>query len=235
MEAEHLSEIPGTEKVRRLRVFPLFIFAHFVPFVVPNDLSSATTAMTFDPAVFPRQLRFWTLHCLLNAAPSLGIALGWLGLWRSTPAVVAMFTAIATFILLYAALTSLRGPLTDPGHILARALHLGTRIRAWITGLSLLVLPTGVFMVFTPDYWCGMLAIGLLNSAARHLGMAGPFFSPDPAAATSGFLPVYATTLLEGFILSFFLLMISFFALIFLQMRDRRKAFAGAGSPAAPR
>jgi hypothetical protein len=45
-------------------------------------------------------------------------------------------------------------------------------------------------------------------------------------AADTTFLPVYATTMLEGFILSFLLLMISFFALIFLQMRDRKKAFA---------
>jgi hypothetical protein len=44
--------------------------------------------------------------------------------------------------------------------------------------------------------------------------------------ADTTFLPVYATTMLEGFILSFLLLMISFFALIFLQMRDRKKAFA---------
>ena len=73
--------------------------------------------MNFDSFVFPRQLRYWSLHCLLNAAPSLGIALGWLGLWKSPSAVAAMFTAIATFIVLYATLTSLRGPLTDPARI----------------------------------------------------------------------------------------------------------------------
>ena len=56
--------------------------------------------MTFDPAVFPRQLRYWALHCLLNAAPSLGIALGWMGLWKVPAAVAAMFAAIATMIVL---------------------------------------------------------------------------------------------------------------------------------------
>ncbi len=187
--------------------------------------------MTFDPAVFPRQLRYWSLHCLLNAAPSLGIALGWLGLWKSPSAVAAMFTAIATFILLYATLTSLRGPFTDPTHILARSLRLGAKIRAWISGISILILPTGIFMAFTPDYWCGLLSIALLNGAGRFLGMTGPFFTPNPDSATANFLPVFATTLLEGFILSFLLLMISFFALIFLQMRDRKKAFAPGVSP----
>ena len=191
--------------------------------------------MSFDPSVFPRQLRYWTLHCLLNALPSLGIALGWLGLWKSPLAVVAMFTAIATFIVLYASLTSLSGPLTDPDHILARSLKLGARIRAWISGISLLVVPTGIFMLLTPDYWCGLLSITLLNGAARFLGATGPFFSPAPDEATAAFLPVFATTLLEGFILSFLLLMIAFFALILLQSRDRKKAFAGMAGTGATR
>lgn len=183
--------------------------------------------MTFDPAVFPRQLRYWTLHCLLNAAPSLGIALGWLGLWRSPSAWLAIFSAIAIFIGLYAFLTSLRGPFTDPDHILSRALRLGARIRAWISGLSCLVLPTGIGMMLTPDYWCGLLSIILLNGAASFFGERGQFFNPDPAGATDSFLPVFATTLLEGFILSFLLLMIAFFSLILLQVRDRRKIVAG--------
>jgi hypothetical protein len=42
----------------------------------------------------------------------------------------------------------------------------------------------------------------------------------------SGFVQIYATTMLEGLILSFLLLMISFFALIILQARDRRKVFS---------
>lgn len=192
--------------------------------------------MTFDPAVFPRQLRYWSLHCLLNAAPSLGIALGWLGLWQHPSAVAAMFSAIATFILLYAFLTSLRGPFSDPDHLLSRALDLGARIRAWISGASVLVLPTGVFMVFTPDYWCGMASIGIVNGAARLLGASRPVFQADIDGSNSAsFLPVYATTLVEGFILSFLLLMIAFFALILLQMRDRRKAFAGVAGTSHPR
>jgi hypothetical protein len=191
--------------------------------------------MSFDPAVFPRQLRYWSLHCLLNAAPSLGIALGWLGLWQHPAAVAAMFTAIATFILLYAFLTSLRGPFSDPTHLLSRALRLGAKVRAWISGISVLILPTGVFMVFTPDYWCGVASIRIVNGVARLLGASGPVFKPDTDGSSASFLPIYATTLVEGFILSFLLLMFAFFALILLQMRDRKKAFAGVAGTSQPR
>lgn len=191
--------------------------------------------MTFDPAVFPRQLRYWSLHCLLNAAPSLGIALGWMGLWKIPSAVAAMFTAIATFILLYAFLTSLRGPFTDPGHILSRALRLGAKIRAWISGISLLVLPVPALMMFTPDLWCGMLSINLFNIAARILGAPGPVFQPGSARSAYDFFPVFAITMLEGFILSFLLLMIAFFSLILLQMRDRKKTYAGMAGTSSPR
>lgn len=180
--------------------------------------------MTFDPAVFPRQLRYWSLHCLLNAAPSLGIALGWMGLWQHPPAVAAMFTAIATFIGLYSVLTSLRGPFTDPLHLLSRALRLGAKIRAWISALSLLALPTGILLVFTPDYWCGMAAMVAVNGGSRFLGDDSPVIGRDEIKP--GFLPVYATTMVEGFLLSFLLLMIAFFALLLLQSRERKKLHA---------
>lgn len=181
-----------------------------------------------NPAIFLRQLRYWTFHCLMNALPSFIIAAAWLKL-RSPTAVSAMLAAIGTFILLYATLTSLKGPLSDANHVFSRALGLGTKIRAWISGLSLLLLPTENLMMFTPDFWCGFLSFGLLDRAAH-------FFSPgtnafnlvNGSAATKGFLPIYATTLLEGFILSFILLMISFFAVIFIQARDRRKLWKAA-------
>ncbi len=175
-----------------------------------------------NPATFRRRLRYWTFHCLLNALPSFIIAAVWLKL-RSPLAVTAMLAAIGTFILLYTTLTSLDGPLSDPNHVFSRALKLGAKIRAWISGLSLLLLPTEKLLMFTPDFWCGFLSFGLLNRAAELMQPGSTnfnFFNGN--AATKGFLPVYATTLLEGFILSFILLMIAFFAVIFLQSRDRR-------------
>ena len=186
------------------------------------------------PATFRHQLRHWTFHCLLNALPSFIIAAAWLKL-RSPVAVAAMLAAIGTFILLYATLTSLDGPLSDRNHVFSRALKLGAKIRAWISGLSLLLVPTEKLMMLTPDFWCGFLSVGLLNQAGQFFNPGSNFFHLVSGTTTDkGFLPIYATTLLEGFILSFILLMISFFAVIFLQSRDRRKFFADARSASDP-
>ena len=173
--------------------------------------------------VFPRQLRYWAIHCALNSSPSFCIALIFLNLWKSPFAIAAMLCAIATFILLYATLTSLIVPLADENHVIARSLKLGTTIRAWISGLSLLVVFTPVAMV-TPDFWCGFIAAIFTNFLFRSAGGVGNIF--EPSGVNFGFSPVFVTTLLEGFILSFLLLMISFFVVIFIQARDRRRVFA---------
>ncbi|RYD33824.1 MAG: hypothetical protein EOP87_10315 [Verrucomicrobiaceae bacterium] len=89
--------------------------------------------------LIPRQLRFWALHCTLNALPSLAIALGWLGLWRSNTAILAMVTAIATFVVLYTVVTSVIRPFSDVSGTLSRALRMGTKIRSWISVVSLVL------------------------------------------------------------------------------------------------
>ncbi len=171
-------------------------------------------------AVFPRQLRFWTFHCMLNGAAALIV----LQLWKSPSAIVAMLFAIATFILLYATFTSAIDPLADDLHVLSRSLKLGTKIRAWISGLSMFVVVTPA-MSIAPDFWCGYFSAAIIDVGARQLGLRGQLIgSPNSA----GFPEIYATTLLEGFILSFLLLMISFFAVMFLQARDRKRVFAVA-------
>lgn len=171
--------------------------------------------------VFPRQLRYWTLHCSLNALPSFCIALAFLGFWKTPSAVAAMCCAITTFILLYAALTSMNGPFSDENHILPRALKLGAKIRGWISGLSLLVVFTPAVSA-TPDFWCGFISVSCTNFLLKSPG--------DSFDLASGFLPVYITTMFEGMILSFILLMISFFAVIFLQSHERRKFFTAGKS-----
>lgn len=176
---------------------------------------------------FPRQLRFWTFHCTLNALPSFCIALIVLQLWKSPQAIVAMLFAIATFILLYTTITSLIEPLTDDRHVLSRSLRLGTKIRAWISGLSMLMVFTPA-MSFTPDFWCGFISVNITNSLFKSAGSRVDLL--DASGLNSGFSPVYLTTLLEGLILSFLLLMISFFAVMFLQARDRKKFFSLADS-----
>ena len=178
-------------------------------------------------AAFPRQLRCWTIHCTLNSLPSFCIALGMLGLWKNPLSVLAMLCAIATFILLYAVFTSLVEPLANEKHVISRSLKLGTKIRAWISGLSLLVVFTPAASI-TPDFWCGLMAVMFTNSLARWAGAAGNFFNIEGGNAT--FLPIYVTTMIEGFILSFLLFMISFFAVLFVQAKDRKRIFT-ATSP----
>ena len=177
--------------------------------------------------IFSRQLQYWSLHCSLNALPSLGIALAYLGLWKNPAGVVAMLVAILTFVFLFAALTSLRGPLSNPGHVVSRSLKLGTKIRSWISGISLLMLPLGPAMLFMPDFWCGFLSVSILNQASRRLGLEIQLLSGNPSNGSVGFLTVYTTTMLEGFILSFLLLMISFFALFFLHRKAQRRTALG--------
>ncbi len=173
-------------------------------------------------AAFPRQLGYWTQHCLLNALPSLSIALGWMGLIKSPAAIAAIFSAIATFILLYAVLTSLKGPLAEAGHIFSRSLRLGVRIRAWIAGVSVLLLP---LPTLTPDFWCGAWAVRGVDATSRCLGYGNAILRETGEPSMAGFLPIYAATLLEGILLSFLLLMISFFALMFVQAKERGNAF----------
>ncbi|MEI7928442.1 MAG: hypothetical protein WCH40_07820, partial [Verrucomicrobiales bacterium] len=177
--------------------------------------------------VFLRQLRYWSLHCSINALPSLGIALFFLGLWKNVEGVAAMLSAMATFILLYTALTSLRGPLSNEGHVLSRSLRLGTKIRSWISGISLLMLPLGPTALLMPDLWCGFLSISILNQASRLLGLEIALPTGGPPNSNVGFLSIYATTMLEGFIISFLLLMISFFALFFVHRKAHRRISLG--------
>lgn len=63
--------------------------------------------------IFLRQLRFWTFHCIVNAAPSFCIAVMFLKLGKSPVAISAMLAGIGTFIVLYAATTSFSGPLAN--------------------------------------------------------------------------------------------------------------------------
>jgi hypothetical protein len=173
----------------------------------------------------PSQLRYWALHCGMNALPSFCIALWALGLWQVPVAIAAMICAIMTFILLYSTLTSLAGPLSDKTHVLSRALRLGAKIRAWISGLSLLVVFTPA-MSITPDFWCGFFSVEITETIIRRLWI--PDFAGIGPREKPVFLPVYLATILEGFILSGILFLISFIAVIWLQSRDRRKFFRTA-------
>jgi hypothetical protein len=174
--------------------------------------------------IFLRQLRYWTFYCSLNALPSFGIALLFLGLWRNPAAVAAMLLAIATFILLYSTLTSLPGPMLEKEHLLSRALRVGVKVRGWISAVSVCIIPMGGMMV-TPDFWCGFYASEIVDVGARRLGARGlDFGSPK----LTGFPEVFAVTLLEGFMLSFLILIFAFIAVLVLRGLGRLNPFAAA-------
>lgn len=180
---------------------------------------------------FGRKLGYWSLHCVFNALPSFAIALFVLDFKRYPAGIAAMVMGVGTFVILYALATSIPGPLSESRHILARSLRLGTRIRAMISILSLIafgcvwIFRSKASAMLIPDLWCGLASGWLLNQGARVLGYGSDIFIASDARM-NGFAVVYAMTVLEGLILSGILLMISFFAAIFLQLRGRRRAFA---------
>lgn len=176
-------------------------------------------------ARFPKQLGHWTIHGICNALPSFIIAMILLGL-RTPVAILAMLSAVAVFVLAFAVVTSLPGPLSEESQVLGRAIRLGARIRSWMAGLSLLFFPFGEStFFFTPDFWCGWLAVMIQGEMEKWFGIQGFALRPldETGDASVRFLPVFTTTLLEGFIISFLLLMISFFCVIFLQARESRR------------
>lgn len=175
---------------------------------------------------FPRQLGHWTMHGLFNALPSFIIVLFFLKVKRPETAIPAMLLAIAFWIIVFSLITSLGGPLAEKDHVLSRALRLGTRIRTVIACLSLVLFAGGdtAAVLFVPDTWCGMAAM----SGYNFFGTLAGERDASLQIQQGHFFPVFATTLLEGFIISFLIVMISFFCVIILQSRARRQMIAAA-------
>jgi hypothetical protein len=173
---------------------------------------------------FPKQLGHWTIHGICNSLPSFIIALVFLHLWKSPQAVAAMLLAIAIFVVVFAVVTSLPWPFSDRSHVLGRAVRLGAKIRSWIAVISLPLALTPA-LALTPDFWCGFAAAAVQNEIFRALHVGGRSTNLIDSFGNASFLPVFTTTMLEGFIISFMLLMISFFCVMFLQSRERKKLF----------
>lgn len=174
---------------------------------------------------FPGKLRFWALHSMINALPSYLIAVVWLGLWAVAHAHVAMLAAVVTFVVGYAVLTSWVPVLREGRNLFTRALKVGLVIRTVISCLTIFAVPLGMLLLFTPDYWCGQIAVVTVARCYDLLGLEATLASRLDSVASSidtGFMEIYLATVLEGLILSFLLFILSFIAIIILQMRDRR-------------
>lgn len=180
---------------------------------------------------FPKKLRFWFWHCLVNALPSYLMAVVWLALWTHPVAHIAMGCAVLTFVIGYSVLTSLPGPLAVKDSLFSRAMRVGLRVRMVISILTVCVVPTGIFVLFTPDYWCGQIAVNLVSKLYGLLGLEAtllPRINGDGrtrSLTSPDFVEIYLSTLLEGLILSSMLFIFSVIAIIILQVRDRKKMF----------
>lgn len=180
---------------------------------------------------FPGKLRFWALHCIINALPSYLIAVVWLELWPIAHAHLAMLAALCTFIIGYAVLTSWVPVFREGRNLFTRALKVGLGIRTLISCLTAMAIPLGPLLLFTPDVWSGMAANWIVSEVLGTSPLAQRTGGSSSLVSEVGFLEIYATTILEGLILSFMLFIFSFIAIIILQMLDRRNPLLWQGKP----
>ncbi len=194
------------------------------PFIRPVDVRGMGSIFWKN---FPRQLRLWTLHGLLNAAPSAAFAVAWLKLGTGPagiPALAAVATAVYLFVLGGACLTSLPGPLSTPGHALHRALRHALTLRNCLVCLTLPLVLSQRTLFFIPDVWCGGIATLAFGAVCKALGL-----DPGPLDELSlidfphaGFFPIFSIALIEGLLLSLLLVILTTLVLLILQRRDRR-------------
>jgi hypothetical protein len=180
--------------------------------------------------VFKGKLKFWALHCVISALPSYLIVMVWLKQAANPTAHLAMLAAIATFVIGYSVLTSLPGPLTRKDTLLSRALRVGLILRMICSIITTLAVPTGIFLLYTPDFWCGNLAstaVAKLFELLGHEAYIAGFMGRGSAVhgVQIAFMEFYLVTLLEGLMLSLMLFIFSLIAVVILQMRDRKKFF----------
>lgn len=181
--------------------------------------------MTFPTTDFLRNLRFWTLHCSITAFPSFLIAGILLGLFDELSASLAMIIGVLIFILGYTTLSTFLPVLNDRSTLLSRALRVALKIRVGLSLIALLGLGLPFLLIFHPDYWAGILAKGILEFAYRSLGGGG-----YNLAESRHFLAILLWTLAEGVLLSFLLVFISFFCLLFVN-RHQTAALVRAPHP----
>lgn len=130
-----------------------------------------------------------------------------------------MMLGLAIHILILALASSLLPP-TERNHPIGQAIRIGVIIRSLMAATCA---PLGItqLAIFFPDAWCGGLAVCLTELIVNSMPRSSPY--PVYIQTEGGFLPILTITMLTGVFLTFLLLMISFFCLIFLQARERRR------------
>lgn len=186
----------------------------------------------FEMELLRKKLRYWTIHCLINAVPSYLIVMVWFDQWENVVAHFAMVSAVFTFICGYAVATSLPGPLRRKESIFSAALKVGLAIRAVFSFWTLIFVPLGPLLLFTPDLWCGQLANWIVDLAFQSVGGRTRLAAllddrgPPENLPLPGFLEIYLTTVAEGLILSLMVFILSFIAVVILQRKAMRRLYA---------
>lgn len=168
-------------------------------------------------SIFPKKLRYWSIHAIFCATPSFIMAVQ-LGYFRMA-SIAGMLAAIASFILLYTFITSsnLYDRVIEGRSSLRTIVHRAAVLRSVVSAVGILGFANQfTFFLFYPDFIAGIYSIGLSELIFRRvLGIRLPsigspnssdfeFFMGNQAA----FIPTYITTIFEGVIISVTLLLL---------------------------
>ena len=171
------------------------------------------------------------MHCVVNALPSFVIACVHLDLWRNPDALKAMGAAVLAFILAYSLLTSIRGPLTQSDHVVSRAIRAGAKFRLVISIASTPFAPFPGAFVCVPDLWCGFASVFIFQQLLRLSGTPpGIVQVIDRLLEKASFNDIFTIAIIQGLVISMLFFTISFFALLFIQRRERMKMYAAGMS-----
>ena len=155
---------------------------------------------------FLKNLRFWTGHCLLNALPSFLIAGLYLDYFQSLSDTLAMLMGITVFIFAYATVFTFVPRFHDQKNSFGRAVRLALKIRIVLFAFGILgaVIPT--LFLFHPDYYAGLAAFEV-----QKIFYAAFFDLAITPEKMTLFFDIFIWTLLEGAILTAFLMALSSF------------------------
>ena len=163
--------------------------------------SPKCTHMT--PRTYHTQLRYWSIHCCINALPSFLIAFIYLGLWKQPHSILAMILGVLIFIILYTGITTEIRSFSNPDSLIYKASKVAIIFRAITAFIALILVPTPFFFM-TIDYFAGFFA-GVILGFDTH---------------NYSFFETLIWTLFEGLLLSIFLFTIALVILGLMKLRE---------------
>ena len=177
---------------------------------------SAKTAGQMN-SIFLKNLRFWSWHCSINALPSFFIAGIYLEYFHSLNTSLAMLSGVIFFILAYSTVFTIAPQLRDEQSRLTRALALALLFRIILTIFGIIGVMAPVLFFFHPDYYAGLVAFQIQKFCYDF------FLNTDiEMEQLHSFFDVFLWTILEGALLTLFLIALSFLALLVVRKPKRQ-------------